>query len=62
LHDPTNSGLSGKEITKPDRQALEHLIQVTRDVTEIDVEGQAWIVSAMAQRASSRVKIVASIE
>ncbi|KAJ6455184.1 hypothetical protein C8R45DRAFT_1036755 [Mycena sanguinolenta] len=55
------AGLSGKRYAKPDRQALDHLIQVTRTLIERDIEGDAWIVSAMAQRASAQVKIIAAI-
>ena len=56
------AGLSGKRYAKPDQQALDDLIQVTRKLIERDVEGEAWIVSAMAQRASAQVKITAAIE
>ncbi|KAJ7212647.1 hypothetical protein GGX14DRAFT_446771 [Mycena pura] len=57
-----SSGLSGKPNSSPDRQALDALIKITRDLVEREVEGEAWIVSAMAQRASAQVKINASIE
>ncbi|KAJ6455161.1 hypothetical protein C8R45DRAFT_1222591 [Mycena sanguinolenta] len=56
------AGLSGKRYAKPDRRALDHLIQVTRKLIERDIEGEAWIVSAMAQRASAQVKIIAAIQ
>ncbi|KAJ6455165.1 hypothetical protein C8R45DRAFT_1036620 [Mycena sanguinolenta] len=49
------SGLSGRRNAKPDQQALAELIQR-------DIEGEAWIVSAMAQRANAQVKIIAAIE
>ncbi|KAF7328477.1 G domain-containing protein [Mycena venus] len=49
------------ENAQPDRQALNHLIQVTRDLVEKGVEGDAWIVTAMAQRTSSQVKIDGAI-
>ncbi|KAJ7433602.1 hypothetical protein B0H11DRAFT_2375583 [Mycena galericulata] len=57
-----SSGLAGQQDSEPDRQALAHLVQITRDLVQRHVEGEVWIVSAMAQRASARVKINASIE
>ncbi|KAJ6455173.1 hypothetical protein C8R45DRAFT_1036675 [Mycena sanguinolenta] len=56
------SGLSGRPNAKPDQRALADLIQVTRKLIERDIEGEAWIVSAMAQRANAQVKIIAAIE
>ncbi|KAJ7208974.1 hypothetical protein GGX14DRAFT_633103 [Mycena pura] len=56
------SGLSGKPNSKPDRTALYDLIDLTRDLLKRDIEGEAWIVYAIAQRASAQVKINASIE
>jgi hypothetical protein len=58
----THSGLAGKVNSKPDRQALDALVKLTRDLVERYVEGEVWIVSAMAQRASTRVTITTSIE
>ncbi|KAJ7771175.1 hypothetical protein B0H14DRAFT_3164853 [Mycena olivaceomarginata] len=55
------SGLSGRPYSKPDRQALDHLIQITQDLGN-RYAGDVWIESAMAQRASSQQKINASIE
>ncbi|KAJ6460173.1 hypothetical protein C8R45DRAFT_1029632 [Mycena sanguinolenta] len=55
------SGLSEAPNAKPDQEALNNLIAITRDLVERD-EGEAWIVSAMAQRANAQVKINASIE
>ncbi|KAJ7239932.1 hypothetical protein C8J57DRAFT_1563295 [Mycena rebaudengoi] len=57
-----SSGLAGSQFSKPDREALAHLVQITRDLVQTHVEGEVWIVSAMAQRASARVKLNASIE
>ncbi|KAJ7787445.1 hypothetical protein B0H14DRAFT_2953336 [Mycena olivaceomarginata] len=57
-----SSGLAGKVNSKPDRQALDALVKLTRDLVERYVEGEVWIVSAMAQRASTRVTIATSIE
>ncbi|KAJ6452583.1 hypothetical protein C8R45DRAFT_1040299 [Mycena sanguinolenta] len=62
LHYALTSGLSGAPNSKPDQEALNNLIAITRDLVEREVEGDAWIVSAMAQRASAQVKINASIE
>ncbi|KAJ6452572.1 hypothetical protein C8R45DRAFT_1040273 [Mycena sanguinolenta] len=61
LHYARSSGLSGAQNSKPDQEALNNLIAITRDLVERD-EGEAWIVSAMAQRANAQVKINASIE
>ncbi|KAJ6533507.1 hypothetical protein B0H19DRAFT_1186083 [Mycena capillaripes] len=43
--------------TKPDRQALDRLIQVSLVLVEEDVEGEAWIVYAMAQRGNAQMKL-----
>ncbi|KAJ7208525.1 hypothetical protein GGX14DRAFT_395676 [Mycena pura] len=48
------SGLSDAEHTKPDRESLANLIQITRNLVGEQFEGDAWIVSAMAQRASAQ--------
>jgi len=56
-----SSGLSGKKHAKPDREALEHLITVTRDLVEKDVK-EMWLATTMAQRASARMKIEDSIK
>ncbi|KAJ7192758.1 hypothetical protein GGX14DRAFT_479749 [Mycena pura] len=58
----TSSGLSGGRNAKPDRRALAQLIEITQGLVEKEVEGEAWIVSAMAQRASAQGKINASID
>lgn len=58
----TCAGLSGRLYAKPDRRALAQLIEITQGLVEKEVEGEAWIVSAMAQRASAQGKINASIE
>ncbi|KAJ7841826.1 hypothetical protein B0H14DRAFT_3140118 [Mycena olivaceomarginata] len=46
----------------PPFPALGELIQITRDLVEMYVEGEVWIVFAMARRAGTRVKIDASIK
>ncbi|KAJ7756664.1 hypothetical protein B0H16DRAFT_1538672 [Mycena metata] len=56
------SGLSGKQHAKPNFEALDNLIQITRDFVEADIEGETWIVYAIAQRSSAQVKIMAAIE
>jgi len=56
-----SSGLSGGENTKPDRQALDRLIQVSLVLVEEDIEGEAWIVYAMAQRGNAQVKLDGAI-
>ncbi|KAJ7848461.1 hypothetical protein B0H14DRAFT_2445933 [Mycena olivaceomarginata] len=56
-----SSGLARKQISQSDRDALEDLIRITRELVEKGIEGEAWIVSAMAQRASNQVKIDGSI-
>ncbi|KAJ7891724.1 hypothetical protein B0H14DRAFT_2688057 [Mycena olivaceomarginata] len=55
------SGLIG-DTRSADRVALANLIQVTQVLVERDVQGTVWIVAAMAQRASARAKIDASIQ
>ncbi|KAF7345917.1 G domain-containing protein [Mycena venus] len=60
LHYARSSGLSGKKKAKPDREALEHLVKLTRDLVEADVQ-DSWLVTTMAQRASAQVKIKDSI-
>jgi len=44
------------------RDTLANLINRTQTLVERDVEGDVWIVSAMAQRASAQAKIDSSIE
>ncbi|KAJ7133050.1 hypothetical protein C8R44DRAFT_771819 [Mycena epipterygia] len=55
-------GLATDSISAEAQAALANLIHITRDVVQRDVEGEVWIVTAMAQRASAQVKINASIE
>ncbi|KAF7358332.1 G domain-containing protein [Mycena venus] len=55
------SGL-GQDSKSPDQPALRKLIEITQDLVSHDVQGIVWVVSAMAQRASARAKIDASIE
>ncbi|KAJ7085906.1 hypothetical protein C8R44DRAFT_651023 [Mycena epipterygia] len=57
----SNTGL-GADFNSPDRPALRNLINITQDLVSHDVQGLVWVVSAMAQRASARAKIDASIE
>jgi len=52
----------GADSNSPDRPALRNLINITQDLVSHDVQGLVWVVSAMAQRASARAKIDASIE
>ncbi|KAJ7739368.1 hypothetical protein B0H16DRAFT_1568696, partial [Mycena metata] len=56
------SGLSGKQHAKPNFEALDNLIQITRDLVETEIEGETWILYAIAQRSSAQVKIMAAIE
>ena len=44
------------------RNMLSNLINVTQDLVSRHVEGDVWIISAMAQRASAQAKIDSSIE
>lgn len=44
------------------RSTLPILIERTQDLVEHQVEGDVWIISAMAQRASAQAKINSSIE
>ena len=44
------------------RPTLANLIERTQTLVEHQVEGEVWIVSAMAQRASAQVKIDSSIQ
>ena len=44
------------------RSTLANLIERTQALVEHEVEGEVWIVSAMAQRASAQAKIDSSIE
>jgi hypothetical protein len=44
------------------REKLANLINVTQEFVSRDIEGDVWIVSAMAQRASAQAKIDSSIE
>ncbi|KAF7350071.1 G domain-containing protein [Mycena venus] len=62
LHYARSSGLSGAQKSTTDQGALNNLITITRDLVEREVEGEVWILSAMAQRANAHVKINASIE
>jgi hypothetical protein len=54
-------GLVGDRTLAADQPALAKLINITKEVIEKDVPGIAWIVTAMAQRASAQAKIDASI-
>ncbi|KZP27015.1 hypothetical protein FIBSPDRAFT_731619, partial [Athelia psychrophila] len=56
-------GLAGKSNPmKPQyRQTLANLIDITQDLVSNQDEGDVWIVSAMAQRASAQAKIDSSI-
>jgi hypothetical protein len=58
----TYPGLVGKRYSKPDREALAHLVQITRDLVQTHLEEELWIVSAIAQRANARVKLNGSIK
>ncbi|KAJ7730914.1 hypothetical protein B0H16DRAFT_1584530 [Mycena metata] len=65
LHHARTSGLAGRPNSKPDRQALSILIQITQSLVRdlaTDMQGVVPIVSAMAQRASVQVKIDTSIQ
>ncbi|KAJ7714611.1 hypothetical protein B0H16DRAFT_1618166 [Mycena metata] len=55
------SGLSGAPPSKLDPTALDDLVRETRRLVEETFRGDAWIVSAMAQRASAQVKIEGAI-
>ena len=55
------SGLAGGEPSKLDPAALDELVQTTRRLVEKKFSGDAWIVSAMAQRASAQVNIEGSV-
>lgn len=44
------------------RSTLANLIERTQTLVEHQVEGDVWIVSAMAQRASAQTKIDSSIQ
>ncbi|KAJ7731084.1 hypothetical protein B0H16DRAFT_1584347 [Mycena metata] len=55
------SGLSGKGKAKPDWEALDALITTTKDAIEARFPTNAWIVAAMAQRASVEEKNNAAI-
>jgi len=55
------SGLSGGKSAKPDWTLLDGLVQLTRELVEASVAGDAWIVSTMAQRASVQAKITGAI-
>jgi len=52
----------GPEPNSPDKPALRNLIDITQELVSHDVQSLVWIVSAMAQRASARAKLDASIE
>jgi hypothetical protein len=58
-------GLAGKRNSKPDRQALAILIDITQilvqDIANVDSNEVVPIVSANAQRANAEVKINSSI-
>lgn len=49
-------------VDRPYRSTLKELIDLTQDHVGKSVEGNVWIVSAMAQRASAQAKINSSIE
>jgi len=49
-------------VDPPYRGTLTNLIDLTQRRVEEHVEGDVWIVSAMAQRASAEAKIISSIE
>jgi hypothetical protein len=49
-------------VDPPYRSTLANLIDLTQGRVESDIEGDVWIVSAMAQRASAQAKISSSIE
>ncbi|KAJ7027080.1 hypothetical protein C8F04DRAFT_95088 [Mycena alexandri] len=51
------SGLSGGVKAKPDWVALDGLVGTTRDLIDKRFGGNAWIVSAMAQRTSVEEKV-----
>jgi len=53
----------GKVSVEPGHEAaLSSLVDITQELVSRHVEGDVWIVSAMAQRASAQAKINASIE
>ncbi|KAJ7727623.1 hypothetical protein B0H16DRAFT_1470891 [Mycena metata] len=58
--DARTSGLSGGVKAKPDWVALDGLVETTRDLIDKRFGGDAWIVSAMAQRTSVDEKGLAS--
>jgi len=49
-------------VTYVYRSTLANLIERTQTLVEHQVEGDVWIVSAMAQRASAQTKIDSSIQ
>jgi len=49
-------------VKRQHRHTLANLINVTQDLVSRHVEGDVWIVSALAQRASAQAKIDASIK
>ncbi|KAJ7897907.1 hypothetical protein B0H14DRAFT_290909 [Mycena olivaceomarginata] len=55
------SGLAGGAQSNLDPAALDELVQTTRRLVDKFFPGDAWIVSAMAQRASSQVNIEGSV-
>ncbi|KAJ7022647.1 hypothetical protein C8F04DRAFT_1137329 [Mycena alexandri] len=55
------SGLSGGPKAKPNWDALDEIIKTTRELIEKRFGGEAWIVSAMAQRTSVEEKINGAI-
>jgi hypothetical protein len=61
LFTTSSPGLVGDRTLAADQSALANLIDITKEVMEKDIPGIAWIVSAMAQRASAQAKIDASI-
>lgn len=44
------------------RQTLANLVDITQNLVSNQDEGDVWIVSAMAQRASAQAKIDSSIK
>ncbi|KAJ7214895.1 hypothetical protein GGX14DRAFT_443367 [Mycena pura] len=56
------TGLADRSLSRSSRRSLMHLIQITRELVEENVDGDVWIVSVMAQRANALEKINGSIE
>ena len=49
-------------VSRGHGDTLSRLVDVTQELVSRHVEGDVWIVSAMAQRASAQAKIDSSIE